>query len=237
MFEMSSDQIIDFCEFLKENYPHKSYFVYAKLLCSSHAKILIKRLATKWHSWHFVLWLEVLARATRFHATWTFIQVKIGEWDMIICTRVFNVLQDRVGHTSSGFPGGPRTPVSDFQPPYFPPPFGGQQPTAQEVFAAAQAPHLAAAAAATADPYTNSALHNFQTSQVWLLLTFYFYPLVQAFMHVVNPNMSLAFKLMFKILDHKLIWHFGPILIWHFYQYQFDTFCNFFDFLKFILGI
>jgi len=32
-------------------------------------------------------------------------------------------------------------------------------------FAAAQAPHLAAAAAATADPYTNSALHNFQTSQ------------------------------------------------------------------------
>ena len=75
-------------------------------------------------------------------------------------------LQDRVGHSGSGFPGGPRTPVSDFQPPYFPPPFGGQQPTAQEVFAAAQAPHLAAAAAATADPYTNSALHNFQTSQV-----------------------------------------------------------------------
>lgn len=74
--------------------------------------------------------------------------------------------QDRVGHSGSGFPGGPRTPVSDFQPPYFPPPFGGQQPTAQEVFAAAQAPHLAAAAAATADPYTNSALHNFQTSQV-----------------------------------------------------------------------
>ena len=168
MFEMSSDQIIDFCEFLKENYPHKSYFVYAKLLCSSHAKILIKRLATKWHSWHFVLWLEVLARATRFHATWTFIQVKISEIWSHIGTRVFNVLQDRVGHTSSGFPGGPRTPVSDFQPPYFPPPFGGQQPTAQEVFAAAQAPHLAAAAAATADPYTNSALHNFQTSQVWL---------------------------------------------------------------------
>ena len=71
-----------------------------------------------------------------------------------------------MGHSGSGFPGGPRTPVSDFQPPYFPPPFGGQQPTAQEVFAAAQAPHLAAAAAATADPYTNSALHNFQTSQV-----------------------------------------------------------------------
>ena len=76
------------------------------------------------------------------------------------------IFQDRVGHSGSGFPGGPRTPVSDFQPPYFPPPFGGQQPTAQEVFAAAQAPHLAAAAAATADPYTNSALHNFQTSQV-----------------------------------------------------------------------
>ena len=80
--------------------------------------------------------------------------------------------QDRVGHSGSGFPGGPRTPVSDFQPPYFPPPFGGQQPTAQEVFAAAQAPHLAAAAAATADPYTNSALHNFQTSQVRFDLVF-----------------------------------------------------------------
>ena len=83
------------------------------------------------------------------------------------CSNTFEFsFQDRVGHSGSGFPGGPRTPVSDFQPPYFPPPFGGQQPTAQEVFAAAQAPHLAAAAAATADPYTNSALHNFQTSQV-----------------------------------------------------------------------
>ena len=84
------------------------------------------------------------------------------------------IFQDRVGHSGSGFPGGPRTPVSDFQPPYFPPPFGGQQPTAQEVFAAAQAPHLAAAAAATADPYTNSALHNFQTSQVKSDLVFSF---------------------------------------------------------------
>lgn len=55
--------------------------------------------------------------------------------------------------------------AADFQPPYFPPPFPGQHQTAQEVFAAAQGSHLAAAAAA--DPYnvTNS-LHNFQSSQV-----------------------------------------------------------------------
>ena len=181
-------------------------------------KILIKRLATKWHSWHFVLWLEVLARATRFHATWTFIQVKISEIWSHIGTRVFNVLQDRVGHTSSGFPGGPRTPVSDFQPPYFPPPFGGQQPTAQEVFAAAQAPHLAAAAAATADPYTNSALHNFQTSQVWIFidsklrakrvlsnLTISFCPFLQAFINGVNPHVFLAFKSMF-FMESIHIW-------------------------------
>ena len=43
------------------------------------------------------------------------------------------IFQDRVGHgiSSAGFPGGPRTPVSDFQPPYFPPPFGSAQQTAQ----------------------------------------------------------------------------------------------------------
>ncbi|XP_059090009.1 transcription factor AP-2-epsilon-like isoform X1 [Tigriopus californicus] len=71
--------------------------------------------------------------------------------------------QDRVGHaiTAPGFPhGGHRTPGSDFQPPYLPPHFPGQQ----DVFAAAQNSHLAAAAAA--DPYNvANPLHNFQTSQ------------------------------------------------------------------------
>ena len=79
---------------------------------------------------------------------------------------IFFKFQDRVGHgiasATAGFPGAPRTPVSDFQPPYFPPPFhtAASQQTAQEVFAA-QAPHL------VSDPYnvTNS-LHNFQSSQV-----------------------------------------------------------------------
>ena len=72
--------------------------------------------------------------------------------------------QERVSH---GFPGaGGRAPVAaDFQPPYFPPPFPGQHQTAQEVFAAAQGSHLAAAAAA--DPYNvTNPLHNFQSSQV-----------------------------------------------------------------------
>ena len=67
------------------------------------------------------------------------------------------LLQERLSHgiSAGGFPGNHRT--SDFQPPYFPPPFPSQQPTPQEVFAAQNA-HLA-------DPYANS-LHSFQTSQV-----------------------------------------------------------------------
>ena len=89
-------------------------------------------------------------------------------------------MQERVGHgisSATGFPGAPRTPVSEFQSPYFPPPFHSSatagltatQQTAQEVFAAqaASAPHLvSAAAAASADPYNVTNLHNFQTSQV-----------------------------------------------------------------------
>jgi hypothetical protein len=67
--------------------------------------------------------------------------------------------QERLSHgiSGSGFGSAPR---SDFQHPYFPPPF--PQQTAQDVFA--QNPHLAAAAA---DPYNVNSLHSFQTSQVF----------------------------------------------------------------------
>ena len=69
--------------------------------------------------------------------------------------------QERLSHgiSGSGFGGAPR---SDFQHPYFPPPF--PQQTAQDVFA--QNPHLAAAAA---DPYNVNSLHSFQTSQVFFI--------------------------------------------------------------------
>ena len=75
--------------------------------------------------------------------------------------------------------------MSEFQSPYFPPPFHSSatagltatQQTAQEVFAAqaASAPHLvSAAAAASADPYNVTNLHNFQTSQVNVNIYFLF---------------------------------------------------------------
>ena len=68
------------------------------------------------------------------------------------------VLQERLSHgiSGSGFGGAPR---SDFQHPFYPPPF--PQQTAQDVFA--QNPHLAAAAA---DPYNVNSLHSFQNAQV-----------------------------------------------------------------------
>jgi len=70
--------------------------------------------------------------------------------------KMTTAMEERLSHgiSATGFPGNHRT--SDFQPPYFPPPFPSQQPTPQEVFAAQNA-HLA-------DPYANS-LHSFQTSQ------------------------------------------------------------------------
>jgi len=70
--------------------------------------------------------------------------------------KMTTAMEERLSHgiSAGGFPGNHRT--SDFQPPYFPPPFPSQQPTPQEVFAAQNA-HLA-------DPYANS-LHSFQTSQ------------------------------------------------------------------------
>ena len=69
-------------------------------------------------------------------------------------------MQERLSHgiSTTSFPGtGHRVGAGDFQHPYFPPPFPTQQ-TAQEAFAAAQAPHLV-------DPYNVNSLH-FQTSQV-----------------------------------------------------------------------
>ena len=77
-------------------------------------------------------------------------------------------LQERLqshGLSSTGFPGSGHR-ASDFQHPYFPPPFptAQAQQTAQEVFAAQSAQHLAAT-----DPYNVNSLHShFQTSQVSL---------------------------------------------------------------------
>lgn len=71
--------------------------------------------------------------------------------------KMSTAMEERLSHgiSSSGFPGGHNR--SDFQPPYFPPPF--PQQTAEQVFAA-QAPHLS-----VGDPYSlNNSLH-FQTSQ------------------------------------------------------------------------
>ena len=86
--------------------------------------------------------------------------------ELIIYSNFQFFFQERLSHgiSAGGFPGNHRT--SDFQPPYFPPPFPSQQPTPQEVFAAQNA-HLA-------DPYTNS-LHSFQQSQVSTQMIFGFY--------------------------------------------------------------
>ena len=76
---------------------------------------------------------------------------------VIILIMLNSCFQERLSHgiSSGGFGGHNR---SDFQPPYFPPPF--PQQTAEQVFAA-QAPHLS-----VGDPYSlNNSLH-FQTSQV-----------------------------------------------------------------------
>ncbi len=76
---------------------------------------------------------------------------------------IFVAFKERLSHgiSGSGFGGAPR---SDFQHPFYPPPF--PQQTAQDVFA--QNPHLAAAAA---DPYNVNSLHSFQTSQVRHIMT------------------------------------------------------------------
>ena len=80
---------------------------------------------------------------------------------------MFNIFifQDRI---APPFPPAPRTPAttSEFQPPYFPPPFAPhgmlQAPTVQaEVFSSSMQPLN------SADPYqVTSTLHQFQTQQV-----------------------------------------------------------------------
>jgi len=80
--------------------------------------------------------------------------------------KMSTAMEERVNNT---LPPAPRTPVSEFQHPYFPPPFAstgtmGLQPT-QDVFAPS-IQHLQ-----TADPYqVTTSLHNFQANQVRRIL-------------------------------------------------------------------
>ena len=84
------------------------------------------------------------------------VDLKCNHAMILMTTLIF--FQERLSHgiSASGFPGNHRT--SDFQPPYFPPPFPSQQPTPQEVFAAQNA-HLA-------DPYNVTNSLSFQQQQV-----------------------------------------------------------------------
>ena len=94
-------------------------------------------------------------------------------------TKIFILFQDRL----SSLPPAPRTPVSDFQHPYFPPPFASTGPlagmqhntagSAADVFTPVSLQHLQ-----TADPYqvTTTTLHSFSPNQVssqYCLIHFY----------------------------------------------------------------
>ena len=113
MFEMSSDQIIDFWDFWKK-ITHKSHISCAELLCSSHAKDTNQETS---HKMAFVAFCSVTWSARTCYSFSCYLNIHSSEnkWDMIAhrytCIQCFTGpsgshqfrISGRTSNTSIGF--------------------------------------------------------------------------------------------------------------------------------------